>query len=88
TGSGSTAVTIQGSLAQVNAALATVTDAQSTAGTDTIRLAALDSFGNAAANANVGVTVNGLPVLAAPATAVVGVGKAGAIAGLSLSETG
>ncbi|WP_335904925.1 hypothetical protein, partial [Acidisphaera sp. L21] len=88
TGSGSKAVTIQGTLAQVNAALATVTDTESATGTDTIKLAAVDGFGNAAANKAVAVTVNGLPVIAAPATAVVGVGKAGAIAGLSLSETG
>ncbi|WP_216851211.1 hypothetical protein, partial [Acidisphaera sp. L21] len=85
--SGSKAVTIQGTLAQVNAALATVTDAQSATGTDTIKLAAVDGFGNAAANKAVALTVNGLPVIAAPATVVAGVGKSLAVAGLSLSET-
>ena len=87
-GSGTKALTVTGSLAQVNADLATVQDTDATTPSDTIALAAIDSFGNQAAAASVAVTVNGLPVLVAPATATVGVGQAKAIAGLSLSETG
>jgi hypothetical protein len=87
-GAGTKALTITGSLAQVNADLATLTDTDTVTPSDTITLAATDSFGNAATAATIAVTVNGLPVLTAPATATVGVGKAGAISGLSLSETG
>ena len=87
-GSGTKALTVTGSSSQVNAALATLTDTDSVAGTDTITLTALDSFGNSAPTTTIAVTVNGLPVVAAPATAVMGVGKALAIGGVSLSETG
>ncbi|WP_216850968.1 hypothetical protein, partial [Acidisphaera sp. L21] len=87
-GSGTKSLTITGALAAVNASLATLKDVDGTTGADTITLATTDSFGNTAAAASVAVTVNGLPVLAVPATAVVGVGQPIPVNGLSLSETG
>jgi hypothetical protein len=87
-GSGTHTLTLTGSLAAVNALLATVTDTDTTAGTDTITLNATDSFGNTAAPKSVAVTVNGLPVTTAPKVAVVTAGTATAISGISISETG
>jgi hypothetical protein len=87
-GSGTKTLTLTGSLAQVNALLATVTDTNATAGTDTITLNATDSFGNTAAPASVAVTVNGLPVTTAPKVAVVTAGTATAVSGISIAETG
>ena len=88
TGSGSKALTLTGSLAQVNADLATLTDTDSTTPSDSITLAAADSFGNHAAPKAINVAVNGLPVMTAPATAVLTAGVATSITGLSLAETG
>src|SRR5258707_11090783 len=79
---------ITGTLAVVNADLATLTDTDSNLAADTITLTALDSFGNTAAQKQIAVTVNGLPVITAPATATVAQGSATAISGVSLSETG
>src|SRR6185312_7972207 len=83
-----TTLTIQGTLGQVNVALATLTDTDTTAGSDTIAIDAADGFGNAAVEKTTAVTVNGLPVVAAPATLALGVGKPGGISGVSLSESG
>jgi hypothetical protein len=88
TGNGTTSLTIAGSLTQVDAALASLSDTDATAGADTITLNASDSFGNAAAQQTIGVTVNGLPSLAVPGAQVAGVGKALAVTGIALSETG
>ncbi len=90
-GAGTTALTITGSLAQVNADLATLTSTDAASSADTISLNVSDSLGGAAAPASVSVAVkvhNGPPVIAAPASATVNQNAATAIAGVSLSETG
>jgi hypothetical protein len=58
---------------------------------DTITINASDSLGDSAASKNISVTVNpanGPPVIAAPATLIIGVGQNGAMPGVSISETG
>ena len=87
-GSDTTSLTVTGSLGQVNTYLATLTDTDVTAGSDTITVSASDSIGGAATPATIAVTVNGLPVVAAPATTMAQQDAATAINGLSLSETG
>ena len=65
-------VTISGTLNQVNAALATLTDTDASTGSDTITANARDSFGNVAATQTIGVTISPLvPVLAAPGSRLV-----------------
>src|SRR5205823_513718 len=90
TGSGTTSLTISGTLAQVNADLATLSDTDSNLAADTITLNASDSFGNNAAQKQITITVTAtaVPVITAPASATVGIGKAGAISGVSISEAG
>jgi hypothetical protein len=56
-GSGTTSLTISGSLVAVNSALATLSDTDGTASSDTITLNATDSFGVAAAPQSIAVTV-------------------------------
>src|SRR6185437_1697356 len=87
-GNGSNGVTISGSLAAVNAALATLSDTDTTAGTDTITFNAVDGFGNTALQETTAITVNGDPVITPPGAATIGVGQAAAIAGASVSEGG
>ena len=87
-GNGTNSLTITGSLSAVNTALATLTDTDATTGPDLISVNATDSFGNAASAKTIAVTVNGLPVIAVPGAQTVGVGKAAAITGVSVSETG
>ncbi|HZL00452.1 MAG TPA: hypothetical protein VFC47_11195, partial [Caulobacteraceae bacterium] len=55
-GSGTTSLTISGSVAVVNAALATLKDTEAATGADTITLGATDGFGNAAATKTIAVT--------------------------------
>src|SRR5258707_35264 len=88
TGSGTTTLAITGTLTQVNTALGSLSDTDSNLAADTITLNANDSFGNTSAQKQIAVTVNGLPVIAAPASTTVGVGKPLAISGVSISETG
>ena len=57
TGSGTNSLTITGSLATVNADLATLSDTDATTPSDTITLNAVDSFGIAAASQSIAVTV-------------------------------
>jgi len=59
TGSGTTMLTLSGSLAQVNADLATLKDTDYTAPADTISVSATDSLGGVAATKTIAVTVNG-----------------------------
>ena len=87
-GNNSTSLTISGAFASVQSALTTLLDTDATTGSDTITLNATDSFGNTANTATEAVTVNGLPVIAAPRTLNLGVGKPGSITGVSLSESG
>jgi hypothetical protein len=56
-GNGTKSLTITGSLSEVDAALASLTDTDATSGNDKITLNASDSFGNAAASAAIAVTV-------------------------------
>ncbi len=88
TGNNSTSLSISGSLGFVNSELGGLSDTDATAGTETITLNASDSLGGTATPASVAVTVNGIPVIAAPATATTGVGQSTAIGGMSISETG
>ena len=92
-GAGTTSLTLTGSLAQVNSALASLTDTDAFTAADTINITASDSLGGSAAAVSTGVSVtpvvvNGAPVLAAPASATVNQSSASAISGLGLSETG
>ncbi len=57
TGSGTTSLTIAGSLTTVNSDLATLSDTDGTTPSDTITLNAVDSFGVAAAPQSIAVTV-------------------------------
>ena len=88
TGSGTNSLTITGSLALVVKDLKTLTDTSSTPGTDTITITSSDSLGDSGVTQFIAVTTNGLPVIAAPPSAAVTTGKAMAILGVSLSETG
>jgi hypothetical protein len=70
----------------VDAALASLTDTDATAGADAIMLNASDSFGNTATQQTIGVTVASGLGIAVPGAQVVGVGKAAAITTVSLSD--
>ena len=84
----SKSVTITGSLGAVSTALGTLSDMDSTPGTDTITVNATDSFGNVATQTTTTITVNGDPVITAPTAETIGVGKAALIPGGSLTESG
>jgi hypothetical protein len=88
-GSGTTDLTITGSLGQVNADLATLTDTDASSSPDTITINASDSLGNTATQKQIAVTVQTSSplVITAPATATVGVGQPGVITGVSISES-
>ena len=89
-GSGTTSLSITGSLGQVNSDLATLTDTDAATAADTITLNASDSFGNKAAPQPIAVSVStqsGTPAITAPASATVGVVQPGAIGGVSIAET-
>jgi len=89
TGGGTTSVTIAGTFNQVDDALTTLADTDSFNGTDTISVGATDQFGNTPSVAGaIAVTVNGLPVIAAPTSVTASLGHATPIAGVSVSETG
>ena len=59
TGLGTNSIAISGTLVQVNAALAGLTDVDAVAGADQLTINAADSFGNSAGAGGVAVTVNG-----------------------------
>jgi hypothetical protein len=89
-GSGTTSLTVSGSLSQVNSDLATLTDTDASTASDTIKLSASDSFGNSAAQISIAVSVtpqSGTPSITAPPSATVGVGQPGAIGGVSITES-
>ncbi len=88
TGQGTHDLTISGSLAVVDADLALVTDKEATAGTGAITLNASDSDHQAAGPITINLTINGAPLIAAPANATIFSGEATSIPGFSLSETG
>ena len=90
TGSGTNALTITGTLDQINTDLGTLKDTNGTPGTDAITVSATDSFGNGSitpAQTDT-VTVNGLPTLTVPAAQSITSGQATAITGISLAESG
>ena len=87
-GSTTTSLTITGSLQQVNADLATLTDTDPTSGSDPITVTAKDSLNNQAAPQTIAVTASGLPVITAPLTATVALNQPTKITGVSLAETG
>ena len=76
-GNDSTSLTISGGFASVQGALGTLLDTDGTTGSDTLTLNATDGFGNTANTDAIAVTVNGRPVIAAPTTLNLGVGKVG-----------
>src|SRR5208282_5229463 len=73
---GGKTLTIIGSLTQVNADLTTLADTDATLASDTITENASDSNGGNATQTTTVVTVNGLPVISAPNSETIGVGKA------------
>ena len=86
-GSGTNNLTVTGSLAQVNASLATLRDDDNSLGTDPITLRAIDSFGNSAPEANVAVTVNqSPPVITVPATIHLQQAAQTLVAGITLAQ--
>ncbi len=87
-GSGTTKLTITGTLAEVDADLTTLTADDPAAGLDKITVNARDSFGKKAIPKSIDMTVNGLPTIAAPATARVEAGETDAIHGVKVRETG
>ena len=87
-GSGTKSLSISGNLTQVNEALANLSDTDASLAADTIKVNATDSLGNSATQKSIAVTVANGPVIAAPASAVIGVGKSANIAGISVSESG
>ena len=72
----------------MNSDLATLGDTDGTAAADTIVLNATDSLGNSAVTTDIGVTVTTGPVISAPSTATLGVGKGAVIPGVSITESG
>ena len=72
TGSGTTSLTIIGSLSEVYSDLGTLTDTDSTAGSDTITVNASDSFGIAATQQTIAVTVNRQNETSEPPTLTLG----------------
>ncbi len=87
-GAGTTDLTVTGSLAQVNADLATLTDVNGTAGSDPITISAVDSFGNAAAGKAIAVTVNGAPAITAPSIWTTALSQASPLNGVGVTESG
>jgi hypothetical protein len=85
-GSGTADLTITGSLAQVNAALATLSDTESVAGSDTIVVNATDSLGDSAGPVDIAVSALG-PVITAPPTLVLTFDQTTAVPGVSLTDT-
>src|SRR5262249_44833376 len=87
-GAGATTLTISGTLSQVNAALGTLTDTNTTPGTDNITVTATGSSGSAATPATISVTVNGLPQTILTTPPIVGVNQTTAIPEISIAESG
>ncbi|HEV2677094.1 MAG TPA: hypothetical protein VGV37_21370, partial [Aliidongia sp.] len=77
---------ITGTVAQVNADLATLKDQSGTAGGDTITVNATDSLGSNAAQTTIGVTTNGPPVTTVPGAQTVVAGAATGISGVSVAD--
>jgi autotransporter passenger strand-loop-strand repeat protein len=86
---GNLTATVTGTLAQVNAILATLTDKEpATPGADTVTISVTDSKGVAVTPAAIALIVNGRPVTTAPKKATLVKAVASAITGISVAETG
>jgi hypothetical protein len=84
-----TELTINGTLAQVNAALGTLKDTDGVLPSDTITFNATDSLGGVAAQESVAVTVPGTLVINVPSPATATAAEIGStVSGISLSEPG
>src|SRR5581483_8835762 len=59
-------LTIGGTLSQINADLATLSDTETQAGNDTITVNATDSLGNSATPETIAVATTGIPVITVP----------------------
>jgi hypothetical protein len=86
-GSG-TSLIITGTLSQVNAVLATLTDNDNTPGPDTITVTAIDSLGHGATPVTINVSVTGAPSIAVTTPQTIGVSQTDAITGVVISEVG
>jgi len=82
-----TCITITGTVAQVNAALATLTDKAPASGTDTMTVVATDSLGDSTPILYTPVTIAAAPSIIAPSSETVKVGVATRLTGLSIAET-
>ncbi|HZL00925.1 MAG TPA: hypothetical protein VFC47_13625, partial [Caulobacteraceae bacterium] len=87
-GNASTDLTLTGTVAQVNADLATLSDTDATAGSDTITVTSSDGRTGVGTPVTIAVTVHGIPVIAVPGPQTIGVGTAATIGGVSVSEAG
>jgi hypothetical protein len=87
--SGST-LTLSGTAAQINAALASVSyaGAPNGYGTDSLTVTTTDNVDGSTISKTAAITVNGLPVITVPGAQTIGVGQATAITGISVSESG
>ena len=85
-GENSTKLSVTGTVAQVDAALASLTDTSSVLGADTITLNATDTRGGYAAPVTIGVSVNGAPAITVGGAQVLTQNHATAIAGVSVSD--
>jgi hypothetical protein len=82
-----TCLTITGTMAQVNAALATLTDQEPASGTDTLTTVATDSLGDSTPVLYTPMTIAGAPTIIAPTSETVKTGVATRLTGLSIAET-
>ena len=87
TGSGTHTLSVTGTLAQVNTDLTTLSYSSTTPGNDTISIAASGTHGGQANAASFIVQTNGMPIITAPASVNLVLGKATAVSGVSLGET-
>ncbi len=86
TGTGTTALTIVGTLAQVKADLTTLTDTDGNLSADTITINASDSAGATATPASIAVSVNAPPVITAPPSVSVDENVGSPVAGVSIAD--
>lgn len=86
-GSRPTCINIVGTMSQVTAALATLTDQAPGAGGDTLTVQASDSLGDSTATLYSPITIASAPSIVAPSSVTVKTGVATSLTGLSIAET-
>ena len=86
TGSGTTSLTISGTLAQVNADLATLSISDSTLATDAIAITASDNKDGTASPKSIELDINAKPIIAAPPAINLDQGVSAAIPGVTISD--